>query len=684
MHANSFPDDSVWGRRTHFALKVLFPFLLVAGLFIRVDLFETSVRTLQPSSDESIAALLAVSIRNGATPLLFLAQPYLFPIESYLAAPFAHFLTPDALGVRLPTLLLHLLTLAVQLALVRSLFRERLSRLLGYALLLMPAPYVLMVQSMFSMPGYAFLLFSGFVILWLAEGLDRSPKPAGRLALIGFLGGIGWGSHQLIAVFLIPAILVVLLEKTAISKIRCSLLIVAGLAIGLIPYILARWRFPGAHEAVENLLPFDKIMARLWSPALTHTWPVALGWRLCLFPDQTAVPSFSTAMEKCFAPLLLAFLLVGSMAALRERIHALTTERWRPSIRDAAWLIAFLNLLFFAISERANSASYRYLLPAAAVFPYLVADLAERLPCLRLIMAGAATILLVINVARYSQLERLWNVPDFAEKVASIPDLRPALDALRSLGIRHAVASYGAAYRINWQSRGEVVCAQPSNERFPHWPYPFVDKVWSGEPVAYVLTDAIRFLKPALFEMHLKAQEVEATVITAGAFRVYHDFRPLRPLRADRRLDPRSIRIDASENKERSAFLHDGDLFTTWTTTNLMTGREWVEAHWGTTQAIERVVLAHGRFGRDIPNTYRVLLLNSTNPPALVDAKLDFFELDRGRPRYGRSVQSFRFDGAEAEGIRFEIAERRKNRNWTLAEFEVYVSERAPEEAVPP
>lgn len=676
MHAEPPRVRSVRSRWSASGATALLIALALAGLLVRLNLFETSIRALQPSSDESIAALLAVAIRDGATPLLFLAQPYLFPIESYLAAPFARLLTPDAMGARLPVFLLHLLTLAFQLALARRLFRERAPRLIAFALLLIPSAYVLMVQSLYSMPGYAFLLLAGFLMLLLAEGVGRTRVPAVRLALIGFLGGLGYGSHQLIAVFLIPVVLFVLVAALPVSTLRRSAWLGGGLAVGLVPYALARWRFPGAHAAAEQVLPLREIAERVWSPALTHTWPGALGWRLCLFPDESALPAAWSALDRCFGPALVALLLIGAARLLYERIRAPGQERARISLCDTLWLVALLNLLFFAAAGRATSASYRYLLPSAAVFPFLLADLAARFPRARLATGIAAALLALANFSNAPRLLEAWRAPDFAERVASIPDLRPAFDALKELGIRRAVASYGAAYRINWQSGGDVVCAQPYNERFPHWPHPFVEEVWSGEPIAYVLTERIRFLKPSVFERHLREEAVDAAVRTAGAFRVYFDFKPLNPPPQDRRLDPRAVRVEVSENPERAVFLQDRDLFTEWTTTNLMKGHERITVSWAEPRDIARVVLVHGLYHDDIPRSY-ALSASEWGPAFMVGARLDRFELDRGRPRYGRSTQTFDLGGRQTRSLLIEVAEPRTNRNWTIAEIEVY--ERVPD-----
>jgi len=61
--------------------------LLLLGLALRVSFFAISVHRIPPMADEAITALQAKQILQGHCPLLFTAQPYMFPLESYLNVP---------------------------------------------------------------------------------------------------------------------------------------------------------------------------------------------------------------------------------------------------------------------------------------------------------------------------------------------------------------------------------------------------------------------------------------------------------------------------------------------------------------------------------------------------------------------------------------------------------------------
>lgn len=658
---------------------------LFAGLALRAVLLTTSASVLQPSTDESIQFLLAQSIRGGATPLLFLAQPYLFPLESYLMAPLADVLPSSAWGARLPVWVMHLGALALLLRFLWRTVRDSGARFCGAALMLVPSCYVLLVQGAYSMPGYASMLLGGAAAFNCAALAREQPRRVRWLVIIGFLGGLGYASHQLALVFVLPAAaFAFLLQPRAIRLLPLA----CGALIGLTPYMLAVRRFPGAHDAAEQLASMGSMIRRLWTPALTHTLPGALGWRVPLFPDQTALPAGSPLFEKAwpwlFAAALVTFLVSFITTRLARTHHdGVPAHRaWLElALRDLAWLAVFLNIVFFAASGRADSSSYRYLLPTAFLLPILVANLMERMPRARLPGYAAVVALLLANIAGARTLLTAWRAPDFAERIANIPDLNPALAYLRGQNITHAIASHGAAYRINLQSDGDVICAQPYNERFPNWPIPFADRVWQGERIAYVLTDRIRFLQPRIFARHLDTMGVEATVHTAGAFRVFHDFVPRIDTNPAVRLQHDAIDVTTAPGAKPASHLLDGNPLTIWTTTNTMRGGEWIEARWKDDAPIDRVVLVHGLYHQDTPSRYNLHVLGTDGWRTWLTPEsesLDKFEIERGHPRYGRSTRTFRLEGFNARGIRLEVDVARTNRNWTVAEIEVYKRADAP------
>lgn len=668
---NSGLEFKSWVRRRGFLVFVLG--ITIAGLALRTSSAWLSLRVLQPTSDESLFALMAQDIRAGARPLLFYAQPYMFPLESYLAAPIANLLPPTAAGARLPLLALNWVGLGLAVCLAWRLFEDRISRGVALVLFMVPSPYVLMIQSLFSPPGYAALLVLGLGVALAAAIAHSGCRPGFNSFLVGLISGVGFGMHQLIAVFAVPAFFLLAFSGPRFARGKWIVWALIGILSGLIPYLWAKWTIPGAFAAVEGRRALGDVLKRLWEPALSHSLATALGFRCSPFPDEPPLPDPPKFWGLVGGGVVALLILVVIFRRLIEVIRARFRSDALISPRDLPWMVIVLNLLAFASSPRASADSFRYLLPAAISFPYLLADLCSRQRWLRVLAVSLTLVLLIVNSAGAARLHRLWREPNFAHDRASIPDLDPALDALHSLGITRAIASYGAAYRIYWQSGRTIVCAQPQNERFPHWPIPYTDLVWDGKPLAYVLTERIRFLKPSVFERHLKTQGVQARMIPAGNFRIYMDFSAPEWLSAAEQVPSRRIRVRASENSDLAQYLLDGDITTAWTSDGRMDGSEWIELQWDEPLSLSHLKLIQGRQVHDTPETYRIRIVGSSEREIDVPCTFDKFDLDRGRPRYGRTVQTIPLEGHEGTSLRVEIARPRRNRTWTVAEIEVYV-----------
>jgi hypothetical protein len=86
---------------------------------------------------------------------------------------------------------------------------------------------------------------------------------------------------------------------------------------------------------------------------------------------------------------------------------------------------------------------------------------------------------------------------DRAEAPFALPDLGPVRRVLEQHGVRHAYASYGPAFRLTWESGERIVASPPWNDRFRHWPLPFLDEVHFAKNVAWVLTPSELNAMPA-------------------------------------------------------------------------------------------------------------------------------------------------------------------------------------------
>jgi hypothetical protein len=645
--------------------------LFLLAVLCRLALWGMGAMLVPPSSDESITMLLAQEISRGKFPLLFMGQPYLFPIESYLSVLWSH-LPPVGAAARVTCLLLGFASTWVALHLLP---REggNFSRRLGGLLAVFPSFYILILQGFYALPGYSFLMFSCLALPSLALYTVRTDKLHGAF-LLGLLSGLSFSAHTLSLCASIPSLLVALSPGRSLRKTgRCCLAVCAGGALGLLPFLLAQVTIPGAHEMATATLPWASIVSRWWSLGPQGALPIAMGLRVLDFPTEAAHPPLYAGFGRDFALFLGIFL--GTVLIWRARIHILHAKqghwpRWEAP--DLILAVVLMNITLVAASPRAHFDSCRYLLPAALTLPLLVAILsAQSARPLRVLGSGTAIALLLAQAHTGWTVMKNWRQPDFAVR-ASIPDLQPTLEGLRHLNLRAVFASYGAAYRLTYESGGAVVASQRKNERFNDWPLPYLAAVTSSPRVAYVLTDAISYLKPALFETHLASAGVSASVMTTGAFRIYYDFVPLHQI-TSYRLPPDSIHITAPR-QEVASRLSDGALDVPWRKPTQQT-HDTIVLTWPQTRPLDHLLIHYGvkddwprtmDIWRHTQGAWREFAAERTVNPAP-------FSLEHGYPIYGASMEFVDLRGETADGLELEIHEPRTGRDWNITEIEVYV-----------
>ncbi len=644
--------------------------LLLAAV-LRLAVWGAGARILPPSSDECIAMLMAQGIPRGDFPLLFWAQPYLFPLESYAMAAMA-WLPPSPLSCRLIALLAGISATWFALRLLPE-GQPGWRRVVARLLVVCPSLYLIMLQGFYALPGYATLTLMSTLMPWLALQTRNTGRP-GWAGLLGLAAGLSFAAHSLSLCISTVSLLVLLSPgRNYLVLAKQALTAMTGVLIGLIPYLFAKILIPGAHELATTMRPWSSAIRRLWEPTLSDTFPSVLGLRAVSFADTTALPS---ALDRLGYPVAGTLaLLLGLLVIHRLMVHgtALRRGQW-PEWQAADILIGItmLNLVLFALAPRAHESTVRYLIPAGLALPLTMAILisstsgwAGRLA----LVAGIS--LLVRQGFTAEQVIQAWRNPDFSISVG-VPDLKPALQELNRLGIRYAVASYGAAYRITYESGGQILASQPYNERFGlSWPVPYKAEVDHAPRLAYVCTDAIGFLKPSKFERHLRTMNVTARVSTAGHFRIYHDFTPP-PVPPRRPLNHASLH-PISCTGFNDVFLADGTSETRWRTFHAQRTNDWVELSWSNTVPLEAVTLVYGN-NKDMALSTRLMLARQgtwQTWPETINGDLDKFEIRNGHPIYGRSTRRIVLGGVQADGLRLEILQPNPGRDWTLAEVEI-------------
>jgi hypothetical protein len=669
-------DGTLTARRLGVAGAIL---LVLCAVILRCVFAGVSLAHVPATADEASAVLLAEQIAHGKPALLFIGQPYQFPIEAYLLALTVHWMPHNAFGARYLTLLLGLLSAAVFLVIARRVLPAG-SRWPAVLLLLFPSAYWLMTQAAYTPPQYSASVFLSALLVYTVHRAGLTPHRRFLAFLAGLLGGLALSNHLLVLPIVAAAGAVVGLGRGWRETARGTACFAAGALIGLMPYFLAGWLCPGANEEVGQTLPLAKWLRRLLDPMLSATLPGALGVEPPLFPDfdlhVRGVPALRLLIVSMYG-LTLAAVLIHSGVAFVRRIMR---DRW-PSVElpDLFAGASVLTLLLFGASRRATAESHRYLLIAVWFFPLLIGYLHSLLPRRgRFAMGAFALGLAVLNLGTSAVLIREWCRPDFAVRAADTPDIRSLLAQLDGGKIRRCYASFWLAYRITYESRGHILCAPPYNERFFGWPIPFKDIVDQAPDAAYVMTDTFssRF-KRKQFEEDLATFNISAERQTLGPFTIYRDFRHA-PSERDVAVTATECSFAAASQTQTINLLRDGNPQTCWRSREPQRPGLWVQGNLVRPRPIQRLTLYYPKGTRMFAPVLRVLGQRNGNwSPLRDDAPMRFDRLRcvGGRPIYGDAQQTLWFTPATVDAVRLEIVTAAPDRPWAIGEIEIGAAE---------
>lgn len=647
----------------------------LAALGLRLAFFGISTSNVPESSDESLSPLQAERILDeGRRPLLVMANPYQFPVESYLHVPFVNFLPRSALGARLiPFLLCLAATLAMAAALLKVLPLR--TAWPGLALILFPSPYLMTIQSAYFIPQH-----SSFALLFALALLCAFNARAGRAPgifafLAGAAAGLAFSNHMLAFPLLVMLVAFFLLAPPGPGRAKMSAAFLSGAALGLLPYILARVMIPGAYESVTRLASLNDALHRVWNGAFTNALSGAMGIRPCLFPDgRRAIEAFPGA-GGAFAAAWAAVMLACASLALIRFMKVLATAR-RPALEaeDVITGAAWIGFLMFAFGARSDSHTYRYLLPIVLVFPFMAAHLYARADRGLRTAIGACSILLAIfNFVMTLALMREWARPDFAAREANLHDLKPAIAYLDGRGIRHACASYWVSYRITYETGGRILCSQPVNERFPGWSVPYKDEVDSATNVAYIMAPGTKW-KEKHFQKDLAWLKTSCRREELGSIAVYTDFQRDTLASCDP-LPQKMLSVSAEDNADDAPIMTDGYPFTLWDPGPGRKEKSRIEIGLMRPETVCGVSI-RGVWPPQFAGMISVeTLAGGAWKPALpgeLPMKYDRVAYRNNHPVYGLPVQTIYFDPVQTDRLKITVSDLSRECDWAIGEIEVF------------
>ena len=189
--------------------------------------------------------------------------------------------------------------------------------------------------------------------------------------------------------------------------------------------------------------------------------------------------------------------------------------------------VVALVVIVFPFPLRSGPDSIRFLtplyLPLAALVAWAGLALGKPRRAWILVLALAG-----LHLGMATRLLGAWRRADRAAAPFLLPDLGPVRRFLDDHSIRRAYASYGPAYRLTFESGERTIVSQPWNERFLHYPLPYLDEVRFAKNVGWVLTPRVPTDLPApvAFEAALGAAGGRWRRDVAGEAVVFHDFVP--------------------------------------------------------------------------------------------------------------------------------------------------------------
>jgi hypothetical protein len=495
------------------SVRLHIPLALLLAVAVRVPFWAEALRT-PVDGDTAIVGLMARHLGRGAT---MWGQPYGSPLEAWLAAPLLAAMGARAEALRLCYFLLGLALVPVAYVLGRRL--DARAALPAAVLVACPPPYFLLLSAL-PPPMYPSALVLGGIVMVLSlrigERMEAGGAPVGELLLAGTLAGLAAWTH-LMSLSITVACGVYVFRRARARR--------AALLYALVPFLLASapwWTRALVDRQATRVVSGSERQAGFAShlievgPRLPRPLGGVIGTRTPWIADDA-----DHVVQAPPAVAVLIVLLYGTALVLAGR-----ASRARPPARLLLGAVALV-VIVFPFPLRSGPDSIRFLTPLYLPLAVLVAwsglSLGKPRRAWILVLALAC-----LHLGMASRLLGAWRSADRTRAPFLLSDLAPVRRFLEQHAIRRAYASYGPAYRLTFETGERIVVSQPWNERFLHYPLPYLDEVRFAKNVAWVLTPHVPtdLPAPAAFEAALGAAGGRWLRATVGDATVFHDFTP--------------------------------------------------------------------------------------------------------------------------------------------------------------
>ncbi|WP_091350119.1 hypothetical protein [Micromonospora rhizosphaerae] len=452
-------------------LPVLFTLLAaLAGVGYRLALLLADAPPT--NSDEATMGLAALHIARGQEfPVWFYGQAYMGTLEAYLAAPVFAVAGPSVLALRLPTLALYALFLALIWRLTRRLGGDRWFALLVVGFLALGSDRIVKNQ-LIAGGGYPELNPAGVGLALLTLDLCAG-RPGARLtrwAAWGLISGLMIWVDPLLLPYIVATGVVLMVWRRRELAGRAGLVVGAATLLGAAPMLLDSVRH-GRNPLAAVLAAGGGDAAAGWGERL-HGGLVlgpSLGMGLCA-PNHCATWQLWWA---AVFPILLVLAACTAWHTLHDRPVSVT-DGARAAVRLALVLAAAAVLGAYTVSSAAGRTpmeSARYLSCLAIATPALLWPLwaaARRRSAARIV--AVAVLAALLGTAAVATHGAVGTVPATHAEAARH---RALVDTLRQLAVRQVRGGYWTCNRLTFASGEDVVCAvvddelRPGHDRYP-------------------------------------------------------------------------------------------------------------------------------------------------------------------------------------------------------------------------